>query len=147
MLVGFTVPFLAISAVKAFTFKGGFKGFRAWNWVAITFVCYIASLWINATVKSFSVIEEFALILNGLGALGVIFAVISAAFLVKQNFGSAFKCVGLTLATVGLYYLLYAAYTFVVDKQSFSMLAEIWTIPLLGLGLSLMRIKSIKWKT
>jgi len=145
LLVCSTVPFLVVLAIKAFTFKGGPNGFRAWNLIAVTFVGYVASLWISIIVKSFSVLEEgFSTIFIGIGGLPLIFAVIAAFFLVKQNFGSALKWAGLTLAIVGLCYLIYGISTFVVDMQSFLMLAEIWSVSLLGLGLTLIRTKSKK---
>jgi len=145
LLVGSTVPFLAALAIKAFTFKGGPNGFRAWNLIAVTFVGYIASLWISIVVKSFSVLEEgFSTIFIGIGGLPLIFAVITAFYLVKQNFDSAIKWAGIALTIVGMYYLLYGISTFLVDMQSFLMLAEIWAVSLLGLGLALIRTKSKK---
>ena len=154
LLVLFTAPFLAILAVKAFTSRDSPRGFRAWNWVAIAFVGYIASLWINAVVKSFYILieEGFASIFTGIGALGAInsfvfmslalvFAIVGAFWLVKQDFGSAFKWGGLALAMVGLHYLVYVVYSYLVGMLPFLMLAEIWAIPLLGLGLTMLRTK------
>ena len=145
LLVSTTVPFLTVLAIKAFSFKGGPNGFNAWKLIAITFVGYIASLWISIIVKSYSVLEEgFSTIFIGLGGLPLIFAVIAAFFLVKQNFDSALKWAGIALTIVGLYHLLYGIFTFLVDMQSFLMLAEIWSVSLLGLGLALIRTKSNK---
>ena len=69
----------------------------------------------------------------------VIFGLIGASFLVKKNFSSAFKWIGLTFVTVGSYYLLYSINLIITSNQASLNLAEIWTIPLIGLGLALIQ--------
>ena len=153
LMVLFTAPFLAILAVKIFRLKGD-ADFKAWNWVSLVLVGYVASLWVNNIVKYVDVIisEGVSLLFNGFLSLGVInslvlmslalfFSIIGAFSLTKQNLGAAFKRLGLAMTLVGLHYIIYVVYSFLVGMQSFLMIAEIWAIPLLGLGLVMLKTK------
>jgi hypothetical protein len=71
-------------------------------------------------------------------SLALFFAIIGAFSLAKHDFSSAFKWSGMTFVLVGLHYLIYVFYSYLVGMESFLMLAEIWTIPLLGLGLTML---------
>ena len=157
LMVLFTAPILAILAVKIYKLKGNETGFTAWNWVSVAFIGYIASLWANNVLKWFDVIiaEGFGFIFTGFVSLGainslvlmslaLIFAIIGAFSLVKQNFRAAFKWLGITFVLVGLHYIIYVVYSFLVGMQDFLMIAEIWAIPLLGLGVAMLRVKVIK---
>jgi hypothetical protein len=47
------------------------------------------------------------------------------------------KWAGLAFAMVGLYYSVYAVYSYYGNMMSWVWLVDIWTIPLLGLGIAL----------
>ncbi len=154
LLVLFTAPFLLILAIKIYKYRDGSKGFEVWKWAGIAFVGYIASLWVNSIFKwiDMAVAEGFAIFFNGIRSLGALSAFIlmslalvfsvSAAFsLVKKNFSSSFKWLGITLVMVGVHYLIFVIYSYLVGMEGFLMMTEIWTIPLLGLGLTMLRTK------
>ncbi len=151
LLVLFTAPFLLILAIKVYKYEGEAKGFKSWKWVSITFVGYIASLWANSVIKWFDMIaaDGFSFFFTGIRSLGatnafllmslaLLFAIIGAFSLAKHDFSSAFKWSGMTFVLVGLHYLIYVLYSYLVGMESFLMLAEIWAIPLLGLGLTML---------
>ena len=157
LMVLFTAPFLAILAVKIYKLRSINANFTAWNWVSMVLVGYVASLWVNNIVKWIDVImlEGFGILFKGFVSLGalnslilmslaLIFTIIGAFSLVKQNIGSAFKWLGSALVFIGLHYIIYVIYSFVVGMQGFLMIAEIWTIPLLGLGVVMLRTKVSK---
>ena len=140
LLVLFSAPFLLILAIKIYKSKLEMNNFQSWKWVSITIVGYVASLWMNALVSSYTRIGvEFGIILNGFGVMQVIFALIGTFFLFKNSFSSAFKWIGLTFVTVGSYYLVYSINLIITNNQASLNLAEIWTIPLIGLGLALIK--------
>jgi hypothetical protein len=53
---------------------------------------------------------------------------------------------GASLAVVGLNYLIYVVYSYLVNSLSTLPLVDVWTVPLLGLGIALI-INSRKPKT
>lgn len=154
LLVLFTAPFLLILAIELYKYEGGPNGFEAWKWVGVAFVGYIASLWVNSIIKWFDMVmaEGFSFFFTGIRSLGainafalmslaLIFSITGAFSLVKQDFSSAFKWLGITFVLVGLHFLVYAVYSYLVGMVGFLMLSEIWAIPLLGLGLTMLRTK------
>ncbi|HUU86432.1 MAG TPA: hypothetical protein VMX17_01595 [Candidatus Glassbacteria bacterium] len=154
LLVLFTGPFLLILGIKLFKYRVGSKGFEAWKWVSIAFVGYIASLWVNSVFKwiDMTVAEGFSVFFNGVRSLGalnafilmslaLVFSVFAAFSLMKKDFSSSFKWLGITLVMVGLHYLINVAYSYLVGMEAYLMMAEIWAIPLLGLGLNMLRKK------
>ncbi len=90
--------------------------------------------------------------IDGLGFLnalifmsfGVIFSVVEAFSLAKQKIGSAKRWLGLSLAMVGLHYVLYMVYSYIIEGLIWVWLIDVWTIPLLGLGISLLKMKQQK---
>ena len=77
-------------------------------------------------------------------SLALFSAIIGAIFLGKKDFGSAAKWAAITLIFVSVHYIIYVVYSFLVGMENFLMLAEIWTIPLLGLGMTMLRTRIIK---
>jgi hypothetical protein len=150
----FTTPFLAVLAVKVYRYEKDGSGFQSWKWVGAAFVGYIAALWANSVPKWFEmlamegtaffsvpirtigVLNDFALM-----SLAIVFAVVGAFSLVKKK-SSAVRWLGLTLAIVGLHYLVYVVYSYYGGMLNFVMLAEVWAIPLLGLGVTMLRTKN-----
>ena len=154
LIVLLTAPFLLILAMKLHKYDGGGTGFKSWKWISITFVSYIASLWVNSVVKWFEMVNAerlsfFAIGVRSLGAINsfllmsmaLVLSIGGALSLFKKDFNSASKWLGLSLAFVGLHYLIFVIYSYLVGIEGFLMLAEIWAIPLLGLGLTLLVTK------
>lgn len=152
LMVLFTVPFLVVLAVKAYRSRS--DGFRAWRWTAVTLVGYIAALWANSIFKWLDriIADGFAFFSVGINALGalnslvlmslaLVFTVIGAFSLAKQDLASSFKWLGLAFVFVGLHFLVYVVYSYLVGMLAFLVIAEIWAIPLLGLGLTMLRTK------
>ena len=72
LLVLFTAPFLLILAIKVYKYEGEAKGFKSWKWVSVTFVGYIASLWVNSVIKWFDMVavEGVSFFFTGIRSLG-----------------------------------------------------------------------------
>lgn len=157
LMVFLTVPFLLVLAVKAYRSKP--EGFRAWRWAAITLVAYVTVLWANSVLKWFNqtTIDGFSFFssrISSLGALNslvlmslaLIFTVIGAYYLAKQNLGSTLKWLGLAFVMIGLHFVIYVIFSYFVGMLEFLVISEIWAIPLLGLGLTMLKVKSAKVK-
>jgi hypothetical protein len=150
LIVLFTTPFLFILAYKIMKYDSTI-GFKSWTLVGITFVGYIVSLWSNSVIKWFDMIsaEGLAFFFTGIRSLGainaillmsfgILFAIFSARSFTKYDFNSASKWIGMTFLVVGMHYLIYVIYSFLVGMEHFLMLSELWAIPLIGLGLTML---------
>ncbi|MEJ2240560.1 MAG: hypothetical protein P8Y18_00225 [Candidatus Bathyarchaeota archaeon] len=157
LMVFLTVPFLLVLAIKVYRTKP--EGFKSWRWTAITLVAYVIILWANSVLKWFDriTIEGFSFFSSGINALGalnsivlmslaIIFSVIGAYYLAKKDIGSTLKWLGFAFALIGLHYIIYVLYSYLVGMLGFLVIAEIWAIPLLGLGLTMLKSKSINLK-
>jgi len=155
LMVFFTVPFLLVLAIKSY--RSRIEGFKAWRWTAVTIVAYIVALWANSVFKWLDriIVEGFSFFyvaMNALGALNslvlmslaLIFSIIGAFSLSKQDFASSLKWLGLAFTVIGLHYLVYIVYSYLVGMLGFLVIAEIWAIPLLGLGLAMLKTKKDK---
>ncbi|MEJ2280432.1 MAG: hypothetical protein P8X97_00715 [Candidatus Bathyarchaeota archaeon] len=153
LMVFLTVPFLLVLAIKAYRTKP--EGFTAWRWSAVTLVAYVTVLWANSVLKWFDrIISEgfsfFSFGINALGALNslllmslaLICTVIGAYYLARQKLGSTLKWLGLAFSMIGLHFIIYVLYSYLVGMLSFIVIAEVWAIPLLGLGMSMLNAKS-----
>jgi hypothetical protein len=125
-------------------FRGGF-----WRLAGAAFVAYVSALAINAVFRWLDMLS-----LKGFGfltdiiALGFVSAVVlmplAVAFALlgefcwtKANRQSALRWVGASLTSVGLYYAIYLVYSYFANSLNYLPLVDVWTIPLLGLGLTL----------
>ncbi len=126
------------------------------KWIGIASVGYIGALWFNVVFGWFDRIEVIggSFLLRGatswgfLGSLvtmtlAVFFAVIGAHLLAK-NQGDTVWWYGLSLAMVGLHYVIYLAYSFSVGDLDSAMALDVWTLPFLGLGMSMLLSKATK---
>lgn len=157
LMVFLTVPFLIVLAIKSYRSKP--EGFKAWRWTALTLVAYVAALWTNSVVKWLDriLIDPFSFFSSGINALGalnslilmslaLIFTVVGALYLVKQNLQSTLRWLGLAFTLIGLHYFIYVLYSYLVGMLGFLVIVEIWAIPLLGLGITMLKTKSSKLK-
>jgi len=147
----FTTPLLLILGVKVFRHK---KNISDWfKWAGFAFVGYIGALWVNSVFRWFDMIsaEGLSVFLTGIRAVGslnafivmslaVVFGVLSVNYLLKEK-KSGFRWAGLALTMVGLHYLIYLLYSYVGGMINFVLIVEVWAIPLLGLGVSIVRKK------
>jgi len=156
----FTTPFLAILAFKINKYERGANGFQSWKWVGIAFSGYVLMFWVNSVFRWFDMVlaEGVAFFFSGISGVGalnsfvfmslaVVFAVVGASSLAKQKKGSALRWLGLALAMGGLHFLVYLVYSYAIGALSFVWLVDIWAIPLLGLGVTLVKTKKNTIKT
>ena len=147
LMILVTAPFLSVLAFKLHRSN---EVFQDWKWIGLSFVGYIIALWANSVIKWFDMVfaegfSFFALGIRALGAinsfvlmsLAVFFGILAAYSMVKKRLESAIKWGGLSLALVGLHFLIFMIYSYLVDIVNYLMLAEIWTIPFLGLGITM----------
>jgi hypothetical protein len=144
-----TVPFLIILGLKVTMGKYKENGFRLW--VGFAFVGYVLALGVNSMFRWFDMIsaEGFSVFFSGIRAFGVlnalvlmplaIFFSVFAAFRLINKKKTAYRWLGLALFAVGLHYLLYVVYSYFGGMLAFVLLVEVWTIPLIGLGVSIIR--------
>ncbi len=74
--------------------------------------------------------------------LALAFAIIGAFYIFKQNMRLSKQWFGLALITIGLHYIIYLAYSYVVGSLAAVRLVDIWTIPMFSLGLTIIIKKS-----
>ena len=151
----FTVPFLIVLAVKVGTYSGPANKPGLLKWEGVAFAGLIGALWANAVLRWFDMLSGggAAFLFTGIRGLGFFDAIIlmSLAFilavvggyrLVQQKAVSAVNFLALSMAMVGLQYVIFLAYSYVVNVLASAFLIDVWTVPLLGLGLSLLITKA-----
>ena len=73
-------------------------------------------------------------------SLAVVFAVPGAYHLAK-NRGESVWWFGLSLVMIGVYYVVYVVYSAMSSNLDSAMQIDVWTLPFVGLGLALLRMK------
>jgi len=148
-----TTPLLAILAMKVYSYEKGTNAFQSWKWLSLAFLGYVAALFVNSVLKWFEMasVEGIAVFPNGIitpgtllasifMSLALVFAVFGAFSLVKRKVTSI-RWIGLALAVVGLHYLVFVVFSYFSNILDFAMLAEVWAIPILGIRVSMRRMK------
>lgn len=139
--------------VLSFKVRGAENSVTALKWIGIAAVGYITALWFNVILRWFDMIDVIgnSFLFRGVtswGFLGsmitlsvaVVFAVVGA-YLLSKNSGESMSWFGLSLLMIGLHYVIYLAYSFSSGNLDAAMMVDVWTLPFLGLGISLMRTK------
>ena len=154
-----TAPFFIVLAVKVKNYNGPARKPGLLKWGGAAFLGFAGALWANAVMRWFDMLFSpqggATFLFSGIRALGffdaVIFMSLAVAFaafgchrLVKQSAGSTGNWLGLSLAMVGLHYTIFLVYAYVVNAWALALLMDVWTVPLLGLGASLLITKT-KW--
>jgi hypothetical protein len=129
------------------------KNKDALKWLGIGIVGYVLALWFNSVFRWLDQIAVIgsSFLLRGATSWGflvslsamslaVIFAIWGAHFLAK-NHGEALSWLGLSMAMIGVYYAVYAAYSYTSGNLESAMQIDVWTIPFVFLGIALMRSK------
>jgi hypothetical protein len=148
--IGFTAPCLAILAVKILKQGKKVRSFQLQKWSGIAFSGYIIALWANSGIRWFDMISTtgiqfFFTGINVAGALNhlilmssaVAFSIIAVISLTKQR-KTTEKWLGLSLTMVGIHYTIYAVFSYLIGNLSAIWLVDIWAIPLLGLGITIL---------
>lgn len=126
------------------------------KWIGIASVGYIGALWFNVVFGWFDRIEVIgsSFLLRGATSWGFLGSLITmtlalffagvGGYLLSKNQGDSVWWYGLSLIMVGLHYVIYLAYSFSVGDLDSAMLLDVWTLPFLGLGLSMLLTKASK---
>ncbi len=147
----FTVPFLWMLVFKVAMYRESNQKPVLLKFVAVAFVGYVAALAVNEVSRWTSMIsaETLKFLFEGMNAVGflnaislmplaVVLAIGGAVRLFQQKECSATMWLGASLAVVGLNYVIYVIYSYFANSLNSLPLVDVWTIPLLGLGIALM---------
>ena len=147
----FTVPFLWALVFKVAMYRESSQKPVLLKFVAIAFVGYVAALAVDEVSRWTSMIsaETLKFLFEGIHAVGflnaillmplaVVLAIVGGVRLFQQKECSATRWLGASLAVVGLNYVIYVIYSYFANSLNSLPLVDVWTIPLLGLGIALM---------
>jgi hypothetical protein len=147
----FTVPFLWALAFKVAMYRESSQKPVLLKFVAVAFVGYVAAFAVNEVSRWTSMIsaETLKFLFEGIHAVGflnaivlmplaVVLAIVGAVRLFQQKECFATIWLGASLMEVGLNYVIYVIYSYLANSLNSLPLVDVWTIPLLGLGIALM---------
>jgi hypothetical protein len=152
--ISLTFPLLTILSLKMMTTsEDNSVNTGLLKWIAAASVGYIAALWTNNVLRWFDMVWAFGIefVLAGVTYFGffngililtlsMIFALAGFFSIIKKGNINT-KLWGLSLIMAGIHFLLYLIYSIYVDALSYALLNEIWTVPLIGLGLTVLKLK------
>ena len=140
--------------VLSFKVRGSMDNpLRILKWVGVGAVGYVSALWFNVVFHWFDKIALIgsSFLLRGATAWGFLGSLITmslavffafvGAWLLSENKAESVRWFGLSLAMIGAHYVVYLYYSFTVGDLFSAMQLDIWTLPFLGLGISLLRVK------
>lgn len=143
-----TIPFLYILRKRVKNNPQSPFGPETKKWIALTFLTYSSAIWVNHIARWFdmSLIGGVPMLLDNLNPLGffnaaillslaIVFAAIGF-IKVKQNVILS-KWVGASLTMIGLHFIILVIFYVIQNTLNVLYLYELWTIPLFGLGLSI----------
>ena len=144
------VPFLFVLAFKVKNYDGGSLGHELRKWAAAAFAGYVTALGVNAVFRWLDMLSlQGTVFLTGIVAVGfvsavvlmplaVIFAFAGAISWAKSKARFAMTWAGAALTCVGLYYAIYLVYSYFAGSLNYLPLVDVWTVPLLGLGITML---------
>ena len=122
--------------------------------IGIAGVGYIAAIWVNNVSRWLDMTSRFGIQFLSTGitflgfvntiftlSLSVVFALAGFSLLPKKR-NIATKWWGLSLIMLGVHFVIYLLHSAYVGALDFALLNEIWTVSLLGLGLSILKQKT-----
>ncbi len=145
----FTVPFLWALAYQVAHYQTSDQKKRLLQVGALAFVGYTVALVTNEISRWASMISISSIrFIEGIRAVGffnalvfmpfaIVFAVVGAYQLFRQKEVSAKTWFGLSLIVIGLNYAIYVFYVYIVHSLNTLPLVDIWTLPLLAVGITL----------
>jgi len=148
-----TIPFLLILRRKINNNTEKTVGADLNKWIGLTFVAYLGVIWINHISRWFDMaltsgMTVVSTSLNPLGALNsfvvlslaLVFAVIGCLKLSKNGITS--KWFGLSMNLPGFHFVILLVFYALVNSLHVVYLFEIWAVPLIGLGFSIVFTKN-----
>jgi hypothetical protein len=152
------VPVLFILAYKILNHRNTAFSFSIFQWFGAAYLGITAALWLSDSFVWVQMFSTYGLVFLQIG--GVIFGFLNSATLTSASLifaGAAFlaimkrtkmtlimKLLGISMALMGLHFIFYIAYYASVNALGWILLGNIWALPLLGLGLSLLLNASSK---
>ena len=148
-----TFPLLTILFFKIRLSRDAFVNTDTLKWIGAASLGYIVALWVNNVFRWFDMVGTygFGFIFEGVTYVGFLNGILILSLSVVFAFAGYFtlrkkgtintKLWGLSLIMVGLHFLIYILYSAYFNALNFAILNEVWTIPLLGLGLAILRLK------
>ena len=143
-----TIPFLYVLRRKIKNNPQTPFGTQTRKWIALSFLTYTAAIWVNHITRWFDMylVDGVSVLLASLNPLAVfnsaiilslalIFAIIG--FLKLKQKGILSKWVGAAMTMIGLHFIILVIFYLLVNRPDMLYLFELWTIPLFGLGLSI----------
>jgi hypothetical protein len=147
----FTVPFLWLLAFTVVQYREGQIKRGLVVAAALAFVGYVAALAINEVSRWTGMLsgDASSFLSQGIRAVGFLNAVVlmpvavsltvvGVVWLVRRDLRSAKLWLGASLFAIGLNYAIYFVYSYLTNSLQSVMLVDVWTIPLIGLGVALM---------
>lgn len=146
----FTVPFLLALAYKVAKYTENSQQLLLLKVGSVAFVGYTIALVTNEVSRWASMINAESLhFIVGVRAVGfynalvfmpfaIVFAVAGAYRVFQQRYRSAIRWFGASLLVIGLNYSVYLAFAYFVNTLNTLPVVDIWTIPLLVLGITLL---------
>jgi len=143
-----TVPFLWLLAFQVASYQKNNRR-RLLNVGSLAFVGFTVALVTNEVSRWATMINKESLrFIEGIRAVGfynalalmplaAVFAVVGAYEMFQTNIRSGVRWFGASLAVIGLNYTIYLYYVYYVHELNTLPLVDIWTIPLLALGVAL----------
>lgn len=145
-----TAPFLLVLAYHVAKYRENSQQPRLLKVGAISFVAYVTALVTNEVSRWASMINAESLqFIRGFRAVGfydalvlmpfaIVFAGVAAYRVFKQRYHSAVSWFGASLLVIGLNYVIYLVFAYFVKSLNTLPVVDIWTIPLLALGIALL---------
>jgi len=139
--------------ILSFKVRGVSNNVKMLKWVGVAIVSYVGAMWFNVVFRWFDMIEVIGsgFLLRGATAWGFLGSMIpmsvavilsvAGAYLLAENRAETIRWFGLSLLMIGLHYVIYLAYSISSGNLDFALRMDVWSLPFLGLGLSLLRIK------
>ena len=151
-----TAPFLWALAYQVAKYREDSQQARLLKVGSVTFVGYTIALVTNEVSRWASMINAEGLqFITGIRAVGfynalvlmpfaIVFAGIAAYRVFQQRYRSAISWLGASLLVIGLNYSIYLAFAYFVKALNTLPVVDIWTIPLLALGIALLCLQRQK---
>ena len=161
LFVGFLIqiivagPLLAILSVRIWKYKAETRN-NLIKWGCLAGIGYIFGMWINNILRWFGMSGQRGLadLFTGITTLGFLntavtltlslaFAIAGSYIAIKRNNRKlAVQLLGLAILLFGLHFAFYIIYSwFAPNVWRFILLTEIWPVPLVGLGIGMLKGK------
>ena len=145
------VPVLLVLAVQVLRYQKTGRKRGLWLVASAAFVCYVSELVVNEGSRWIGMVSSGGLsfLSQGIWTVGffnaivfmpfaVVFAVVGAVRIAQRKGQSAMWWLGASLGVVGLNYTIYLGVSYLTNSLNTLPLVDVWTIPLLGLGIAIM---------